>query len=139
MTNDVSTARAGTPRSGTTHILFVDDDPDVLDGLRDALRPRRREWQMTFATSGEAAIRLLEHTAVDIVVSDLRMPGMDGAKLLAKVAQMQPDAVRIVLSGQADPATIGRVTAVAHQILVKPSPIEEVTRVLERACGEPHA
>jgi HD-like signal output (HDOD) protein/CheY-like chemotaxis protein len=116
------------------HILFVDDDPNVLDGLRDALRPRRREWRMTFVSGGEAAIDVLEREAVDIVVSDLRMPGIDGATLLTRVASMQPEAVRIVLSGQADPATIGRVAAVAHRILVKPSPIEDITRVIERSC-----
>jgi HD-like signal output (HDOD) protein/ActR/RegA family two-component response regulator len=115
-------------------ILFVDDDPNVLDGLRDALRPRRREWHMTFVPGGEAAIDVLEREAVDIVVSDLRMPGIDGATLLTKVASMRPGAVRIVLSGQADPATIGRVAAVAHRILVKPSPIEAITRILERSC-----
>jgi HD-like signal output (HDOD) protein/CheY-like chemotaxis protein len=116
------------------HVLFVDDVPNVLDGLRDALRPRRREWQMTFVNSGEEALAVLEREPVDIIVSDLRMPGMDGATLLTKVAQIQPDAVRIVLSGQADPATIGRAAAVAHRILVKPSPIEDVIRVIERSC-----
>jgi CheY-like chemotaxis protein len=132
MMTDVNAAGAETPRS-MRHILFVDDDPNVLDGLRDALRPRRHEWRMTFVTSGEAAVSLLEHTPVDIIFCDLRMPGMDGATLLTKVAQMQPGAVRIVLSGQADSATIGQVTAVAHQVLVKPSPIEEVMLVIERA------
>jgi HD-like signal output (HDOD) protein/ActR/RegA family two-component response regulator len=116
------------------HILFVDDDADVLDGLRDALRPRRREWRMTFVTTGEAALGVLEREPVDIVVSDLRMPGMDGAAVLTAVARIQPDAVRIVLSGHADPETIGRVAAVAHRILVKPSPIDVVARVIERSC-----
>jgi HD-like signal output (HDOD) protein len=116
------------------HVLFVDDDLDLLDGLRDALRPRRREWRMTFVAGGEAALGVLEREPVDIVVSDLRMPGMDGATLLAKVARIRPDAVRIVLSGHADPETIGRVAAVAHRILVKPSPIDVVARVIERSC-----
>jgi HD-like signal output (HDOD) protein/ActR/RegA family two-component response regulator len=116
------------------HILFVDDDPDVLDGLRDALRPRRREWRMTFVTSGEAALGVLEREPVDIVVSDLRMPGMDGAAVLTAAARIEPDAVRIVLSGHADPETIGRVAAVAHRILVKPSPIDVIARVIERSC-----
>jgi HD-like signal output (HDOD) protein/ActR/RegA family two-component response regulator len=116
------------------HVLFVDDDRDLLDGLRDALRPRRREWRMTFVDGGEAAIEVLEREPVDIVVSDLRMPGMDGATLLARVARIQPDAVRIVLSGHAEPETIGRVAAVAHRILVKPSPIDIVARVIERSC-----
>jgi HD-like signal output (HDOD) protein/ActR/RegA family two-component response regulator len=116
------------------HILFVDDDHDVLDGLRDALRARRREWRMTFVTSGDAAVDVLEAEPVDIVVSDLRMPGMDGAAVLTAAARIQPDAVRIVLSGHADPETIGRVAAVAHRILVKPSPIDVVARVIERSC-----
>jgi HD-like signal output (HDOD) protein/ActR/RegA family two-component response regulator len=116
------------------HILFVDDDCDLLDGLRDALRSRRREWRMTFVTGGEAALGVLECEQVDVVVSDLRMPGMDGAALLTQVARIQPDAVRIVLSGHADPETIGRVAAVAHRILVKPSPIEVIARVIERSC-----
>jgi HD-like signal output (HDOD) protein len=89
---------------------------------------------MTFVAGGEAALGVLEREPVDIVVSDLRMPGMDGATLLAKVARIQPDAVRIVLSGHADPETIGRVAAVAHRILVKPSPIDVVARVIERSC-----
>jgi HD-like signal output (HDOD) protein/CheY-like chemotaxis protein len=116
------------------HVLFVDDDRDLLDGLRDALRPHRYEWRMTFVDGGEAALGMVESEPVDIVVSDLRMPGMDGAALLARVARVQPDAVRIVLSGHADPETIGRVAAVAHRILVKPSPIDVVARVLERSC-----
>jgi len=116
------------------HVLFVDDDRDLLDGLRDALRPRRREWRMTFVEGGEAAVGVLERETVDIVVSDLRMPGMDGATLLGKVARLQPEAVRIVLSGHADPETIGRVAAVAHRILVKPSPINVVANVIERSC-----
>jgi HD-like signal output (HDOD) protein/ActR/RegA family two-component response regulator len=116
------------------HLLFVDDDQHVLDGLRDALRPRRREWRMTFVAGGEEALAVLDREPIDVVVSDLRMPGMDGATLLTKIAQLRPEVVRIVLSGQADPETIGRVAAVAHRILVKPSPIEHVTRVLERSC-----
>jgi HD-like signal output (HDOD) protein len=116
------------------HVLFVDDDRDLLDGLRDALRPRRHEWRMTFVDGGEAAIEVFEREPVDIVVSDLQMPGMDGASLLAKVARLQPDAVRIVLSGHADPETIGRIAAVTHRILVKPSPIDVVARVIERSC-----
>jgi HD-like signal output (HDOD) protein/CheY-like chemotaxis protein len=116
------------------HVLFVDDDRDLLDGLRDALRPRRKEWRMSFVEGGEEALGMLDRKPVDIVVSDLQMPGMDGATLLTRVAQVQPDAVRIVLSGHADPETIGRVATVAHRILFKPSPIDVVARVIERSC-----
>src|SRR5947209_3888401 len=57
------------------HILFVDDDHYLLEGLRDALRPHRRRWSMSFVTSGEEALALLTEREHDVVISDLRMPG----------------------------------------------------------------
>ncbi|MEA2290412.1 MAG: hypothetical protein QOD55_2409, partial [Solirubrobacteraceae bacterium] len=83
-------------------ILFVDDDPNVLEGLRDALRSRRREWRMVFVDGGESALAELERDAYDVVVSDMRMPVMDGAELLSRVRRHQPHTVRIVLTGYAD-------------------------------------
>jgi DNA-binding NtrC family response regulator len=84
------------------HILFVDDDRYLLEGLRDALRPHRRRWKMSFVSSGEEAMTLLAEQEHDIVISDLRMPGIDGATLLAQVREEHPTTVRIVLSGQAE-------------------------------------
>ena len=63
-------------------ILFVDDEAKVLEGLERMLRPRRREWEMVFATSGAEALRLLEASPFDVIVTDMRMPEMDGAQLL---------------------------------------------------------
>lgn len=74
----------------TKRILFVDDDRSVLDGLRDALRPYRRQWTMSFVTNGEDALAALQATDHDVVVSDLRMPGLDGAALLERVRQQCP-------------------------------------------------
>lgn len=61
-------------------ILFVDDEPSLLDGLRDALRPLRRRRKMTFVPGDEEALDVLRHEPQDVVVSDLRMPSMDGAR-----------------------------------------------------------
>ena len=74
-------------------ILFVDDDPNVLTGLRNVLRSRRREWDMVFAIGPEEALAKLAETPFDVVVSDMRMPRIDGAALLTKVKQLQPRAV----------------------------------------------
>src|SRR5438477_1546624 len=63
-------------------ILFVDDEERVLEGLRRMLRPMRDEWDMTFATSGAEALEVLARSHPDVIVSDMRMPGMDGAQLL---------------------------------------------------------
>ena len=80
-------------------ILFVDDEPNVLQGLRRMLHPLRHEWEMAFAGSGQEALEHLEHTPCDVVVSDMRMPGMDGAQLLAHIQLQYPHIVRLVLSG----------------------------------------
>jgi len=81
-------------------VLLVDDEPALLDGLRRQLRER---YAVTTAVGGHAALDVL-HTAADfaVVVSDMRMPEMDGATLLSLVRQRTPDAVRMLLTGQAD-------------------------------------
>ena len=58
-------------------ILFIDDEPNVLDGLRRMLRTMRSEWEMEFAESGQNALEILQGKAFDVVVTDMRMPGMD--------------------------------------------------------------
>jgi CheY-like chemotaxis protein len=57
-------------------VLFVDDEPKILEGLQRLLRPQRYEWKMAFADGGEAALALLAHEPFDVVVTDMRMPGM---------------------------------------------------------------
>jgi HD-like signal output (HDOD) protein/CheY-like chemotaxis protein len=101
-------------------VLFVDDEALVLEGLRDALRPHRHEYQMVFVTSGDAAVAELGQARFDVVVSDMRMPRMDGAAVLAHVQRLQPQAARLILSGYADEAASRQAAAVAHQYLAKP-------------------
>jgi HD-like signal output (HDOD) protein len=103
-----------------TSVLFVDDEPDVLNGLRNRLRRHRREWDMHFVVGGQLALDLLEHTSFDIVVSDMRMPDVDGVAVLEAVRSRHPSSARIVLSGYADPAQQLRAFEVAHQWLAKP-------------------
>ena len=114
-------------------LLFVDDEPQILDGLRDALHKQRRHWDMTFCTSGQDALRAMQVGAFDVVVSDMRMPGMDGAELLQRIKQLHPATVRIVLSGQADRELVMRLLPVSQQFLTKPCSADELRVVLERA------
>lgn len=116
-------------------ILFVDDDPLVLDGLRDALRPRRARWTMSFVLGGDAAIRAMEATTYDLIVSDLRMPGLDGAALLERARQQSPTTVRVILSGHADMRMVARAAGAAHRLLAKPCDSEELAMVIERSCA----
>lgn len=103
-----------------TRVLFVDDEPNVLEGLRRMLRPMRHEWQMAFASGGAEALRLLESEPADVVVTDMRMPAMGGETLLEQLVERHPCTIRIVLSGHSERETLVRASALAHQYVSKP-------------------
>ena len=106
--------------SGHARVLFVDDDPNILSGLRRMLRSMRDRWEMNFVGGGEAALALLETTPHDVLVTDIQMPGMDGSQLLAAVAERYPAMVRIILSGHSEQEAVLRAAATSHQYLSKP-------------------
>lgn len=119
----------------TTRLLFVDDEPFLRDGIRRLLTRRRPEWDLAFAESGASALQKMESASFDIVVSDMRMPGMDGAGLLARVREQDPGVVRIILSGQSDREAALRAAKVAHQFLAKPFDVSLLEATLDRLCG----
>jgi HD-like signal output (HDOD) protein len=111
-------------------LLFVDDEAMILDGLRRSLHGMRQEWDMHFVDSGACALDALDRDAYDAIITDMRMPVMDGAQLLEQVKERHPEVVRIVLSGQSSREAIFRSIALAHQFLSKPcDPQELVTRL----------
>ncbi len=107
-------------------VLFVDDEPNVLDAIQRTLR---KQVELRTATSGADALRLLkEEGPFALVISDMRMPSMSGAQFLAKVREISPDTVRMILSGQADlPATIAAVNeGHIYRFLSKPCPLDQL-------------
>ncbi len=114
-------------------ILFVDDEPMMLEGLRRMLRPMRQEWEMSFAGGGAEALELMAASACDVVVTDMRMPGMDGAHLLTETARLHPRTVRLVLSGYSDQEMIIKSVGPAHQYLSKPCSSEQLKTAIEHA------
>jgi HD-like signal output (HDOD) protein/CheY-like chemotaxis protein len=114
------------------HILFVDDEPMVLKGLQRSLRKMRGEWEMTFASSSKEALDILGTGAFDVIVSDLRMPEMDGAQLLAEVKNRHPQVVRIILSGQVEQETTLKSVRLAHQSLSKPCDADILKQTLNQ-------
>ncbi len=116
-------------------LLFVDDETHVLQGLQRQLRPMRHEWDMNFVVGGNAALDFMATRPVDIIVSDMMMPGMDGAQLLSEVVKRHPQTVRIVLSGHAARETVLRLVGPAHQYLSKPCEPDELRRAIARALG----
>ena len=114
-------------------ILFVDDEQKVLDGLSRMLYPYRSRWQMVFANSGRQALELLAESEFDLLVTDMRMPDMNGIELLSEVLKRHPQVIRIVLSGTADQELTMQSVALAHQYLVKPCDAEQLRTHIERA------
>ncbi len=113
-------------------ILFVDDEPAILDGLRRLLRPMRDEWDTFTAGGGLEALALLEREAMDVIVSDMRMPVIDGAQLLEAVRNRHPRMVRIVLSGQSDQESLLRSVGPVHQYLNKPCDLTVLKATVSR-------
>ena len=115
-------------------ILFVDDEPKITEGLQRMLRSMRREWEMTFASSGPKALEKLAAQPFDVVVSDMRMPGMDGCQLLTEVMQRHPQIIRIILSGYSDKEMVMRSIGLAHHYLSKPCEAETLKETIKHAC-----
>lgn len=116
-----------------SRILFVDDEQSLLDGLKRSLRSQRNDWDMHFAPSGEEALRLTQDERFDVVVSDMRMPGMSGAELLEQLSVVHPEMVRIILSGHSDETMILKAIPYAHQFLSKPCDADLIKRVINRS------
>src|SRR5271168_91338 len=115
-------------------ILFVDDEEFVLRGLDRLLRPMREEWDMEFVQSGEAALTRMGEVPFNVIISDMRMPGMSGAELLNEVMKRHPKTVRIILSGYADRELILRCVGSTHQYLAKPCDAKTLKMTVQRAA-----
>jgi putative nucleotidyltransferase with HDIG domain len=119
--------------AATKRILFVDDEPNILTGLQRLLRSHRHEWEMVFVNSAEEALARLEQETFHIIVSDLRMPRINGAQLLCKVQQRYPDVARFILSGHANTDMILQSVSAAHQFLAKPCDADKLQEAITRA------
>ena len=101
-------------------ILFVDDEPNVVQAMRRNLHAMRNEWSMDFVLGGVEALAALKVTPADVIVSDMRMPGMDGWQLLTEIRNQYPQTVRLILSGHAEATSIMRAVGIIHQYIAKP-------------------
>lgn len=120
--------------SEKARVLFVDDEERILNGLQRMLHPMRDEWDMVFVESGEKALETMATHPCQIIVSDIRMPGMNGVELLSRIHETYPQTVRLILSGHADRNLIMQCVGTAHQFLAKPCDRESLTVAIRRAC-----
>lgn len=119
--------------SANGRILFVDDEPRLLRSLERGLRRQKRGWAMRFAGGAEEALAALDAEEVDVLISDVTMPGTNGVELLAQAREVCPGATRILMSGTSDGRLMMRAVPVAHRFLDKPVPIKELARVIDEA------
>jgi DNA-binding NarL/FixJ family response regulator len=116
-------------------VAFIDDDPQLLEGLRRMLRRNRSVWQMQFTTDPKRLLEQVTHESVDVVVTDMRMPDVNGAAVLRRVANTSPKTVRIILSGHAPAARWLQRLGPAHRFLSKPCDAERLETTITQACG----
>jgi HD-like signal output (HDOD) protein len=116
-------------------VLFVDDEPNILSGIRRMLRPYRHQYRFEVAENGEVALQLMEKEHFDIIVSDMRMPGINGVELLKTVRSRYPDTIRLALSGHAEIEMELECAQAAHQFMAKPISANALVATLESAIN----
>jgi CheY-like chemotaxis protein len=136
----MSTDALSSSGGGTTRVLMVDDEPNILSGYRRTLRGK---FIVMTANSGAEGLTMLERALATgqgfpVIVSDMKMPQMDGAEFLSQAKQLQPDAVQMLLSGQADlESTIAAVNnGNLFRFLTKPCATEDLELALSAAFGQ---
>ncbi|GAB2693940.1 HD domain-containing phosphohydrolase [Aliiglaciecola aliphaticivorans] len=115
----------------TMTVLCVDDEVNILKSLKRLLY--KQNYQLLLAESGAKALEVMAQNKIDLIISDMKMPGMSGAELLQKVAELTPDCHRILLTGYSDmESTIDAVNkGKIHRYLQKPWNNEEIIQTIE--------
>src|ERR1700736_4324114 len=115
------------------NVLFVDDERAILDAFRRLLHSMRSRWNMEFVSSASAALERMQLAPFDVVVSDMRMPGMDGAQFLTEVMHRYPLTTRILLSGMASEEEMNRAIGSANHFVSKPCDTRQLKALISSA------
>ncbi len=116
-------------------ILFVDDEASLLELYPLAFEDDQNRWHIQVAPGGIQALSIMAQGTVDVLVSDMRMPGMDGAHLLQEVVKLHPRTSRLIMSGFADAQQIAECIGATHQFIAKPCNLASLRGTIERVCG----
>lgn len=117
-------------------VLFVDDEPRVLEGIRRTMAEHADRWECLFATSAAQALDILAERPVHVVVTDIAMPVMDGKALITEMYEAYPEVVILVLSGHWTSAVSHRQVGPAVRFLGKPISPEQLVAAIRDALGE---
>jgi len=114
-------------------ILFVDDEPNVLSSIRRMLRTKCKDWNLDFSTDAREALQKIKTIDYDVIVSDIKMPEIDGAELLKQAKEIRPSVLRIALSGQVDLNGVIKSVDAVHQYISKPCTAEGLLERIQSA------
>lgn len=113
-------------------ILFVDDEQYIIDGIKRMMHPYKNEWDLYFALNGADGLQLIEENHISVIITDMRMPNMNGAELLEIVQKKYPEVIRIILSGHSDEELILKSINNVHQFLAKPCNSENIVNTIRK-------
>jgi DNA-binding NtrC family response regulator len=116
-------------------IVFLDDDLNFLNGIKRVLRGMG-EWDIITCVEADKVFQELARGNVDVVVSDYRMPEIDGLTVLGRIKTEYPSVHRVLLSGQVSDAVYNESLAVAERYLEKPCDAEMIYKVINELMGE---
>jgi YesN/AraC family two-component response regulator len=117
--------------AGTT-ILIVDDDINLLDGLKRSMREKQNIWNQVYASSANEALNILASQKIDVIITDYKMPGVDGLELLSIIKEKYPDTKRILLTGQSENEVFESAKDIAHLYLSKPCPVTDIINAIDK-------
>ena len=114
-------------------VLVVDDDPELLSGLRRSLRPWAEDFEFLFICGGAAGLQTLRRRHVDVIVTDLLMPIIQGQSLISEGRKLRPHSAFIALSGNANAETVEKLTEAHVVYLAKSVTAETLMTAVEDA------
>ncbi len=121
----------------SAHVLVVDDEGAIRYSISKTLQ--RVGYQVSAAASGEEALEMLSNQSFDVVLTDIRMPGLTGVELLAKIKERAPDSIVILMTGYASLGTaVESLRLGAHDYLIKPSSSQDIRQSVARGLERAH-
>jgi DNA-binding NtrC family response regulator len=135
MAQMVVSMTGGSPKARPITLLIVDDEPAILKALQRIVR--NEGYRVLTALDGEEALRLVAAEAVDVVLSDMDMPGMNGLDLMIRLRRNHPAAVRLLLTGRGTlAAAVGAINdGEVYRFMTKPWDMDELREVLRQAAA----
>jgi len=114
-------------------IVFVDDEKNILSGIKRNLFGKKDIWNIKYFTDGSKALSFIKENNVSLVISDMKMPNMNGFELMEQISTFSPGTIRIILSGHTDDNIAYKSVRIAHQFLSKPIKTELLISTIEKA------